>query len=41
MKKLNDLRRALAEIQMESNDISKFNVEERVNELFNEKSLWL
>ncbi|CAI4728985.1 ADM_collapsed_G0045770.mRNA.1.CDS.1 [Saccharomyces cerevisiae] len=35
--KLNDLRRALAEIQMESNDISKFNVEERVNELFNEK----
>lgn len=37
MNKLNDLRRALAEIQMESNDISKFNVEERVNELFNEK----
>lgn len=37
--KLNDLRQTLAEIQMESNDISKFNVDERVNELFNQKRI--
>ncbi|QLG70161.1 hypothetical protein HG535_0A01000 [Zygotorulaspora mrakii] len=35
--KLNELRKALGDIQRETNDVSKFNVEERVNELFNEK----
>lgn len=39
IKKLNELRDALLEIQMESNDVSKFNVDERVNELFNQKKL--
>ncbi|KAL3230451.1 Protein BNI1 [Nakaseomyces bracarensis] len=39
IKKLNELRDALLEIQMESNDVSKFNVEERVNELFSQKKL--
>lgn len=39
IKKLNELRMTLAQIQSESNDISKFNVEERVNEMFNDKRL--
>lgn len=39
IKKLNELRDILASLQNESNDISKFNVEERVNEMFNEKKL--
>lgn len=39
IKKLNELRLALGQIQSESNDISKFNVEERVNEMFSEKKL--
>lgn len=39
IKKLNELRETLAQIQSESNDISKFNVEERVNELFNDKKM--
>ncbi|CCK70716.1 formin BNI1 KNAG_0F00470 [Huiozyma naganishii CBS 8797] len=34
---LNKLRMALTAIQSESNDISKFNVEEHVNELFTER----
>ncbi|QLQ78753.1 hypothetical protein HG537_0B01020 [Torulaspora globosa] len=37
--KLSQLRKALAEIQNESNSISKFNVDERVKELFNNKRL--
>ncbi|KAH7598485.1 Diaphanous GTPase-binding Domain [Nakaseomyces glabratus] len=37
IQKLNELRDKLRRIQMESNDVSKFNVDERVNELFNDK----
>lgn len=37
--KLSELRKALADIQKESNGVSKFNVEERVNELFKQKKL--
>ncbi|CAL9733133.1 protein Bni1p [Monosporozyma unispora] len=39
IKKLNELRDILGSLQTESNDISKFNVEGRVNELFSEKKL--
>lgn len=39
IKKLNELRDILASLQNESNDISKFNVEERVNEIFSDKKL--
>lgn len=37
--KLSELRKALSDIQNESNGISKFNVDERVKELFNKKRL--
>ena len=39
IKKLNELRDVLSAIQLESNDISKFNVEEHVNNLFIEKKM--
>lgn len=39
IKKLNELRDTLAALQAESNEVTKFNVEQRVNELFNEKKL--
>lgn len=37
--KLAELRKKLALIQNESNDITKFNIEQRVNELFKDKKL--
>ncbi|AQZ18969.1 BNI1 (YNL271C) [Zygosaccharomyces parabailii] len=39
VRKLSYLRKQLTDIQKETNDISKFNVEERVREMFNEKRL--
>lgn len=38
-KKLEQLRKALEELQLETNDISKYNVEAKVNEMFNKKRL--
>ncbi|CAR28993.1 ZYRO0F16676p [Zygosaccharomyces rouxii] len=39
VRKLSELRKQLSDIQKETNEVTKFNVEERVKELFNQKRL--
>ncbi|GAV48517.1 hypothetical protein ZYGR_0K00220 [Zygosaccharomyces rouxii] len=39
VRKLSELRKQLSDIQKETNEVTKFNVEERVKELFNQKKL--
>lgn len=39
VRKLSELRKQLSDIQRETNEVTKFNVEERVKELFNQKKL--
>lgn len=39
VRKLGELRKQLSDIQRETNEVTKFNVEERVKELFNQKKL--